>query len=116
MTVYRHGDISKDLRRLRKFSAAEESLLAWERLFELKALSETPGIERMPGFGDRKIYKARVVPLKENVGKSKGYRAIFEIFDDGIECRILVLSRHGIYHSEGDLVKLIHERLNTPKI
>ena len=36
---------------------------------------ETPAIEQYPGFGIRKIFKGRIVPLKENVGKSKGYWA-----------------------------------------
>lgn len=111
MEVFRHDDIEKDFRNLRRFSAPEESLEAWERLFCLKGLLETPAIDQFPGFGDRKIYKGRVVPLKENVGKSKGYRVIFELCSDG-NYKIIVFSRHGIYHSESELIKLIKNRLD----
>lgn len=61
-----------------------------------------------PGFGERKIYKARIVPLKENIGKSKGYRAIFQLLEENY--RILVFTRHGIYRTESKLIKLIKER------
>ncbi len=110
MEVVRHGDIEKDLKKLRRFSAPLESLEAWERYFSLKGVQETPSIESFPGFGEKKIFKGRVVPLKENLGKSKGYRVIFEIRDNDC-CFVLVYSRHGIYHSEVDLIKMIKERL-----
>lgn len=112
MEVSRHTDITKDFKDLRRFLTPEESLEAWERLFVLKGLEETPGIDQMSGFGLRKIYKARVVPLKENIGKSKGYRVIFEMID-GKCYKIIVFSRHGIYHTENDLLKLIKERLEN---
>ena len=92
------------------FAAPEESLEAWERLFALKGLRETPAIDAFPGFGGRKIYKGRVVPLKENVGKSKGYRVIFEQLDE-TRCNVLVFSRHGIYKTEQELIKLVRKRL-----
>ncbi len=110
MEVCRNEEIEKDLKNLRKFSDPRESLAAWERLFCLKGLAETPGIDPFPGFGDRKIYKGRVVPLGENVGKSKGYRVIFEMLaDDSWE--VIVFSRHGIYRSEEELMQWIRERL-----
>lgn len=110
MNIVRHDDIEKDLRNLRRFQAPLESLEAWERLFYLKGLGETPAIDPFPGFGERKIYKARVVPLKENVGKSKGYRVIFQMVDEE-NCNILVFSRHGIYKSEQELINLVKERI-----
>ncbi len=110
MKLFRHDDIEKDFRNLRRFPAPEESLEAWERLFVLKGIKETPGIDQFSGFGIAKIYKGRVVPLKENIGKSKGYRVIFQLLEE--ECyKIIVFSRHGIYHTENDLMKLIKERL-----
>lgn len=84
---------------------------AWERLFCLKWLRETPGIDQYPGFGQYKIYKARVIPLKENCGKSKGYRLIFQFLEND-EYLILVFSRHGIYGSEQELINLIKSRLS----
>lgn len=110
MNVIRHGDIEKDFRNLRRFPAPQKSLEAWERLFCLKGLHETPAIDPFSGFGDFKIYKARAVPLQENVGKSKGYRIIFQLFDNSC-CKILVFSRHGIYHDEQELVELVKMRL-----
>ena len=110
MELFRHGDISKDFRNLKRFAAPEESLEAWERLFCLKGLKETPGIDAYPGFGSAKVYKGRVVPLRENVGKSKGYRVVFEVLEEE-HCRILVFSRHGIYHDEQDLINLVRSRL-----
>lgn len=110
MEISRHPDIEKDFRALRRFAAPQESLEAWERLFCLKGLRETPAIDAFPGFGERKIYKARVVPLRENIGKSKGYRAVFQMIDDE-SCKILVFSRHGIYKSEQELTNLVKERL-----
>lgn len=110
MQLNRHCDIKKDLRKLKRFSAALESLEAWERLFYLKGLKETPAIDECPGFGSAKICKARVVPLKENVGKSKGYRLIFQILNDDVY-KILVFSRHGVYKSEQELLQMIKNRL-----
>src|SRR3989344_2033587 len=111
MELSRHDDLEKDLRNLKRFSTPRESLEAWERLFCLKGLQETPGIDQFPGFGTSKIYKARVVPLKENIGKSKGYRVIIQMISD--DCfKILVFSRHGIYHDEKDLIDIIEERLD----
>lgn len=110
MRISRHELIEKDFKILKRFPAPAESLEAWERLFCLKGLKETPAVEQYPGFGDRKIFKARVVPLKENIGKSKGYRAVFEMILE-TECRILVFSRHGIYGSEQELQRLIKDRL-----
>lgn len=109
MEIARHADVDKDFKNLRRFPAAQESLEAWERLFSLKGLKETPGLGQYPGFGSNRIFKARVVPLKENCGRSKGYRLIFQLIDD--KCRILVFSRHGIYKSEHELISLIKSRL-----
>jgi len=111
MNIVRHEDIEKDLRNLRRFQAPLESLEAWERLFCLKGLREMPAIDHFPGFGERKIYKARVVALRENFGKSKGYRVVFQIVDNE-SCKILVFSRHGIYKSEQELINLVKERLD----
>ena len=110
MEIIRHPDIEKDFRTLKRFAAPMESLEAWERLFCLKGLGETPAIEQYPGFGVRKIFKGRIVPLKENVGKSKGYRVVFEMRDE-TQCVVLVFSRHGIYHEESDLIAWVKERL-----
>lgn len=110
MDLVRHGDIEKDLRALKRFAAPQESLEAWERFFAFKGLKETPGVDSFSGFGSAKIYKGRVVPLKENVGKSNGYRVIFEL-QEARQCRILVFSRHGMYHDEQDLIRLIKIRL-----
>lgn len=110
MNVVRHEDIEKDLRNLRRSPAPLESLEAWERLFSLKGLRETPAIDPFPGFGERKIFKARVVPLRENIGKSKGYRVVFQMTDQE-NCKILVFSRHGIYKSEQELINLVKERM-----
>src|SRR3989338_10578780 len=109
MRVIRHEDIEKDLRNLQRFSAPLESLEAWERLFGLKGLTETPAIDPFPGFGQAKIYKGRVVPLQENVGKSKGYRVIFQIIEEA-HCKIIVFSRHGVYKTEQELLNLIKKR------
>lgn len=111
MKLERHGDIGNDLRKLKKFAAPEESLAAWERLFCLKGLKEMTGIDPFPGFGSAQIYKGRVVPLKENFGKSKGYRVIFQRSE--VESfKIIVFSRHGVYRSEKELIALIRERLH----
>src|SRR6266550_4544231 len=109
MEIRRHDDIKKDFKALRHCAAPEESLDAWERLFVLKGIHETPSVDPFPGFGDRKLYKARVVPLRENVGKSKGYRVVFEIA--ATTCTILVFSRHGVYDTEKELLALIRERI-----
>lgn len=111
MNVIRHGDIEKDLTNLRCFPAPSESLEAWERFFSLKGLRETPGIDRFPGFSEHKIYKGRVVPLRENIGKSKGYRVIIQEINEE-NCKILVFSRHGIYKSEQELISLVKKRLH----
>ena len=111
MHIVRHEDIEKDLRNLRRFPAPLESLEAWERFFSLKGLGETPGIERFPDFSEHKIYKGRVVPLRENFGKSKGYRVVFQMIDEE-SCTILVFSRHGIYKSEQELLGMVKWRMD----
>ncbi|MBU0648809.1 hypothetical protein KJ969_01730 [Patescibacteria group bacterium] len=104
-----HCEIEKDLKKLKRFPAPIESLEAWKRLFCLKGLKETPGIKQYPGFGQGKIFKARVVPLKEKCGKSDGYRLIFKaVANDSYE--IIVFSRHGIYKHERELMKKIKDR------
>jgi hypothetical protein len=108
MEILRHEDIDKDFRKLNRFPAPQESLEAWEKLLLLKGVRETPGINQCSGFGE-KIYKGRVVPLKEKFGKSKGYRVIFQIVEE--KYKILVFGRHGIYKTENELIKLIKERL-----
>lgn len=110
MEIERHEDVEKDLIKLRRYRAPLEFLQAWERLFVLKGLKETPAIDIFSGFGLLKIYKGRVVPLKENLGKSKGYRVIFKMVEDS-HCKIIVFSRHGIYKSEQELISLIKKRL-----
>ncbi len=110
MRIIRHSEIEKDLKKLKRFSAPRESLEAWERLFYLKGLKETPGITPYPGFNQEKILKARIVPLKENCGKSKGYRLVFRFLRDELY-EILAFSRHGIYKNENELMEIIKNRL-----
>ncbi|MFA5937041.1 MAG: hypothetical protein WC822_04140 [Candidatus Paceibacterota bacterium] len=112
MQIFRHDSIRKDLKNLKHFSAPEESLESWERLFYLKGIKETPGIEIFSGFGNQNIYKGRVIPLKENFGKSKGYRVIFQKINEA-SFKILVFSRHGIYKTEQELINIIKDRLET---
>lgn len=50
--------------------------------------------------------------MKENLGKSKGYRVVFQIIDNE-NCEILVFSRHGIYKSEQELINLAKERIDA---
>lgn len=110
MEICRHEGIEKDFKNLKRYPAPRESLEAWELLFLAKGLQETPSIDQCHGFGEWKVYKGRVIALRENMGKSKGYRVIFEISATGI-CTILVFSRHGIYKTEGELIGWIKERL-----
>ena len=110
METKRHDAIERDLKALRRFPAARASLDAWERLYLLKGLHETPAIDQVPGFHARKIYKGRVVPLRENLGKTKGYRVVFEVLDKQ-ESKVLLFSRHGIYKNEQELIMQIRERL-----
>ena len=110
MQIHRHPDVDKDLKRLKSFSAPQESLEAWERFFHSKGLKETSGLDKYPGFGSSAIYKARVLPLRENCGKSKGYRLIFKVLDK-YSILILVFSRHGVYSREKELIDLIKSRL-----
>lgn len=112
MQAARHNDIKKDLKKLKRFPAPKESLEAWERVFCVKGLVETTGIEQFNDFGNQKIYKARVVPLQENFGKAKGYRLVFQMKSPQ-ECIILIFSRHGIYKQERELIALVKERLQT---
>ncbi|OHA46276.1 MAG: hypothetical protein A2541_02535 [Candidatus Taylorbacteria bacterium RIFOXYD2_FULL_36_9] len=111
MQIFRHRDLDRDFKSLKRCLTPEESLASWERLFSLKGIKETPGIDAFPGFGSHRIYKGRVVPLKENIGKSGGYRVIFEMRSE-VEYEVLVFSRHGIYKSEQELIDIIKSRLN----
>jgi hypothetical protein len=110
MQLSRHCEVEKDLKNLKRFQAPLESLEAWERLFYSKGLKETSGIKQYPGFGQEKIFKARVIPVKENCGKSDGYRLIFKIVSDA-SYEIIVFSRHRIYKDESELIKIIKSRL-----
>lgn len=110
MKIIYHQKIEKDLKKLKRFPSPKESLEAWERLFSLKGIEETSGIKLYPGFGNVKIYKARVIPLRENRGKSDGYRLIFQLLENNL-CKILVFSRHGIHYNEQELRRIIRDRL-----
>jgi hypothetical protein len=110
MKIERHCDINKDFKKLKRFPAPQESLEAWERYFCFKGFQETSGIELYPGFSGEKIYKARVVPLKENIGKSHGYRLIFKVLTNE-SVLLIVFSRHGIYNNEKELFNIIKDRL-----
>ena len=110
MKISCHSEIEKDLKKLKRFQASLESFEAWKRLFCLKGIKETPGINQIPGFGQEKVFKARVIPLKENCGKSSGYRLIFRIVGNEL-CEIILFSRHGIYKDESELIKIIKSRL-----
>lgn len=109
MEIEEHEAVLRDVKKLHRFAAPRESLDSWKRLFAIKGLSETPGIDIFKGFGAHQVYKARVVPLKENVSKAKGYRVVFQIRDS--QCMILLMSRHGVYKTEKDLMDLVKERL-----
>ncbi len=110
MKISFHPEIEKDLKRLKRFRAPSESLEAWKRLFCLKGIKETTGINQFPGFGQQKVFKARVVPLKESLGKSSGYRLIFRVINNDL-CEIILFSRHDIYKDEGELIEIIKNRL-----
>ncbi len=110
MQLSRHPEIEKDLKKLKRFQSPLESLEAWERLFCSKGIKETSGIKQCSGFGQEKIFKARVIPLKENCGKSDGYRLIFKVLSGG-SYEIIVFSRHGVYKNENELIKIIKNRL-----
>lgn len=111
MEIIRHAAIEKDFKKLKRFPAPKESLEAWERLFCLKGINETPGMKAYDKFRDLKVYKARVVPLKENCGKSDGYRVVFQLLENE-KYEIMAFSRHGIHHSEQDLIALVKERIS----
>lgn len=112
MKIIRHQDLQRDMKVLgKKYPTPEESLESWEMLFEIKGLEEMSGLERYPGFGKNIIYKARVIPKKENVGKSSGYRVIFQIKDGS--CVILFFYRHTIQKKETKIGKFIGHRIAT---
>lgn len=77
----------------------------------MKGIKETPGIDLFSGFGNENVYKGRVVPLRENIGKSKGYRVIFQKISEN-EFKIIFFGRHGIYKTERELINIVHNRLN----
>ena len=112
MRILRHVKIAEDLDHLKrksKFITPSESLEAWEKLFCVKGLTETPGIDRCGGYGSHQIYKARVVAVEEKGGKSQGYRVIFKIAGD--DCIIIFFSRHGVYKKEQELIDIVRTRL-----
>lgn len=114
METMEHREIVKDIKKLKKkFPAPRESLDSWTMLFGVKGLSETPSIDKYSGFGCHNIYKARVIPKSENIGKSSGYRLIFEI--RGNLCILLCFLRHGFYKKEQDLIRIIKHRIMTSK-
>lgn len=113
MEIVHHEDLEKDFKKLKKYPAPKESLESWERLFNLKGIRETPKIDRYPGFGEKEIYKARVVPIKENIGKSSGYGVIFQMIGnpENSNCKILFFYRHEVYKSERDIIWMVKERI-----
>lgn len=113
MKIVRHDELEKDFKKLKKYPAPKESLESWERLFCLKGIKETPKVDRYPGFGEKEIYKARVVPMKENIGKYSGYRVIFQVIknSENDSYRILFFYRHEIYKNEREIILMIRERL-----
>lgn len=110
--VKRHPSIARDLKRLSKrYPSVERDLMYAERLLEAgQTLTQTYAY---PGFGQRRLYKTRVVNTAIPSGKSKGYRMIYEaIVEQGNDGFLLVLLYdHSSYKSELEVRKEVRDRL-----
>lgn len=98
----------------KKYHRAEESIIRIERL--LAAGESLPQTERYPGFGERKIFKTRLIMLGSNEGKSGGHRLIYEELELKSKRVVILITiySHSIYKDEKAVLKEINSRLRDP--
>jgi len=99
----------------KKFPSVDVDVLYAKRLLEAgKALPQT---FPYPGFGDRKIYKTRVINASlGSKGKSSGYRLVYEEIDKevGKAIVLIMLYRKNEYGDEKKVKNEIKFRLRDP--
>ena len=106
--VVDHDSLESDLKPLlKRYPSARENLEQAERLMaaEKPLLHQT----RFPGFGERKVFKGRIVNSDINRGNSSGYRLVWE--DVGEHLRVLHMYAHSDRKRESDVVATVKSRL-----
>lgn len=108
--------LEADIKRLtKKFPSMDVDLLYAQRLLE--ARESLPQTYQYPGFGNRKIYKTRIINTSlADKGKSSGYRLIYEE-TNGQANKVIVLIMlytKNEYRDENKVKNEITFRLNDP--
>lgn len=112
LTVRRHPYLAKDLKRLgKKHRSVAQDLVYAERL--LSAGQTLPETTPYPGFGQRKVFKTRVINTSIASGKSKGYRLIYELVaaEDDNNIELVLLYDHTTHTDESEVWREIRVRL-----
>lgn len=108
--------LEADIKRLRKkFPSVEADLVFVQRL--LKAGKAVPQTYQYPGFGNRIVFKTRVINTSlGNKGKSGGYRLIYEEVGSEASKAIILIMLYGKneYRSEDKVKNEVRVRLNDP--
>jgi mRNA-degrading endonuclease RelE of RelBE toxin-antitoxin system len=102
--------VESDLRRLqRRYPSVRADLEQAVRL--LGAKSNLLFQARYPGFGQRSIWKGRVINSDINKGKSSGYRLIWEDLDAQIV--VIHIYDHTTQGTERQVIATVRERLGS---
>lgn len=98
----------------KKYHRAEESIIDIERL--LSSGISLPQTDRYPGFGERKLFKTRIIMIGANEGKSGGHRLIYEELELKSNRVIIIITvySHSTYKDEGVILREINSRLRDP--
>lgn len=116
VTCIKVTQLEADIKRLgKKFPSVELDLLYAQRLLE--ARKSLPQTYQYPRFGNRRIYKTRVINTSlADKGKSSGYRLIYEE-TNGEANKVIVLIMlyaKNEYRDENKVKNEIRFRLNDP--
>ena len=114
LQVRRHPWLARDLKQLgKRFPSVERDLVYAERL--LAVGQSLPQTDALQGFGERRLFKTRVVNTSIQRGKSAGYRLVYEIVveedDDGF--LLLLLYDHKTLRTEEEVRKKLRTRLES---
>ena len=114
LQVRRHPRLARDLKQLgKRFPSVERDLVYAERL--LAAGQSLPQTDALQEFGERRLFKTRVVNTSIQRGKSAGYRLVYEIVveedDDGF--LLLLLYDHKTLRTEEEVRKELRTRLES---
>lgn len=108
MSIIRHPQFEKDVKKLKKYKTLQQSLDAFCKLLELRKITQ----EKIADTKGREVYKARVFLLNSGVGKSSGPRVVVEKCGESWALLYIFMhNQHGDQkHETNEIRRVISER------